>query len=183
MSKQPTEPAQPKTQPAKAAPAEKTMRVLDKTARPGPNGSRTHELIVNGLPQQFTFDYTKTLDLPFAIAQKFLQHDNFVLVDESGNQIVPRRLPKQPHELGAGETLTMADDEVIARLDELNNAALLARAVTLKGGERFVDKPEREALIAFLVEERKKLAKMNKAAPDVGGDDFIPEPDLDEEAA
>lgn len=164
-------------------PAEKMLRVLDKTAKQGPGGERKHVLIINGLPKEFTFEFTKPLSLPFAEAQKFLQHDNFVLIDDNGNQIVPRRLPKQPHELGAGETLAMADDEVIARLDELNNAALLARAVLLKGGEQFVDKPERRALIDFLVGERQKSDKINKAAPDIGADDFVPEADLDDEAA
>ena len=159
------------------------LLVIDTTAIEGP---RVHEMIVDGVAKPFTFERGKPLALPFAIAAKFLKHEAFKLVDEKGNLIAYKRRPKQPDELGAGEQLKLTDEQTVANFDELSNSALLARALEIPGGEQFAaaDKPPRADMIAFLVTtaKAKKAANASKEK-DVGEGEFIPEADLDEEAA
>lgn len=179
-------------QTAAEKPAEKkpapVMRVVDTTAVPFDElskrgGPRTHVLVVDGLNKSFTFQPHEAKELPPAIAVRFLKDEAFKLVDKEGNPIEYRRRPRLPEELGAGERLAVADDEVIARLEELTDKALQLRALELTGGEKFAEAANRADMIAFLTEHRKKRAKANAAPPEVGGDTFTPEPELDDEAA
>lgn len=167
---------------AKPAIAKRTMRVLDTTAIAGP--PREHEQILDGQIKAFKFEAGKGLELPEAIAVKFLKHDGFKLVDEDDNVIEYQRAPKQPDELQAGEKLILAGDEIVARLDELTNAALLKRAMAMPGGERFANEPNRAAIIAFMIQTKAKIAKANISKDkDVGELDFVPSADFGEDAA
>jgi len=158
----------------------KTLFVLDTTAVSGP---RTHEQIIDGMVKSFTFEQGKALPLPKAVAIKFIRHDAFKLVDKDGNLIEFKRRPKQPDELGAGETLVLAQDETIARYDELSTPSLQARVLEMAGGERFAEAPVRGEMIAFIIEAKVKAAKANVSREaDVGKDEFLPEPDLEDAA-
>lgn len=172
-----------------AAPA--VYYVLDTTAVPDTQdsagktvtGTRTHEMLVDGIVKSFKFEHGKPLLLPREVALKFLNIEAFKCVDAEGNPKPFRRPPRQPHELGAGEQFKLGDDETVARYDELSTPALQHRVVAMPGGERFVANPSRTDMIAFIVAARQVAAKQNLAkAPDVGRDEFVPLPDLDEAA-
>lgn len=164
--------------------------VIDTTATPKDervygSGPRTHEQIVDGVHMPFTFEYGKPLAMPEKIARKFLKHEAWKLTDEHGTVLPFQRPPKQPHEAQAGEQFKLADNECVARYDELSNEALKARVLEMPGGEKFADAaPSRKAVIEFIVQTKLALAKANiSKVPDVKKDEFIPEPELDEEAA
>lgn len=167
--------------PPKAA-EPKEMLVIDTTATDGP---RTHEQLIDGAVKQFKFEPSKPLALEPAIAAKFLRHPAFQLVDEAGKVVAYARPPRQPEEMGAGEKLELAKDETVARLDELTSPALLKRVVALPGGERFAkDAADRAAIIKFIVATKEALAKANTSREkDVKADEFVPEGELDDEAA
>lgn len=168
--------------PPKPAP----MRVLDTTAQPAegnPTGKRVHSQLIDGQIKQYEFLPGVGVDMPQAVALKFLKHDAFVLVDADNNPLPYDRTPKQPEELGAGETFKMAENETIARLDELTNSALLKRVLGMLGGEKFAENPDRAAIIAHIIAGKKTLAIANKSkVRDVKADEFVPDADLDEVA-
>jgi hypothetical protein len=176
---------QDKTQ-GKAPKKVKAARVLDLTAT-AESGPRTHEQIVNGAKRQFTFKPGEPLELPIEIAVKFLKHaEAFKLVNAEGEIVPYNRQPKQPEDLQAGETLALAENETIARFDELSTAALVQRVMELPGGEQFAQsetKPERSALVAFLIDAVKQKRKGNQAPkPDVGPDEFVPDAEIEDAA-
>ncbi|MCC6775634.1 MAG: hypothetical protein IT537_03200 [Hyphomicrobiales bacterium] len=156
-----------KTKPKK--PAEpRTMFVIDTTATPDA-GQRVHHVMVDGLQKPFTFKTGDPLELPAAIAHKFLKDEAFVQVDKDGNRIAYKRTPKQPDELGAGETLQLTQQETVARYDELSTQALYQRVSAMIGGERFAKQPEgkpqaliRDEMIAFIIKSKEDLAAANK---------------------
>lgn len=164
--------SKPETAPPKAAP--KTAFIIDTTAIDAP---RVHELIVDKTIRQFTFKPREPLKLPLPVAVKFLKHEGFQLANEKGEVIPYSRRPKQPNELGAGETFKLAENETIARYDELMTSALMQRALEMPGGEKFStkDKPDRVAMIDFI---KGTLAEQQKAntskTKDIGEDDFVP---------
>jgi hypothetical protein len=171
-----------------AAKKPQTMLVLDMTAQPG-NPPREHQQIVDGRVQTYKFEPGVPLPLAPAVAVKFLRHEAFQLVDKEG-QIVPyQRRPKQPDELGAGEQFKLADNETIARYDELSNASLLHRALELPGGEKFggmADAPKRTDLIDFIAKTIVERRKANTSSDREEGS-YTPkataEPDFEDEAA
>lgn len=182
------EPATTTTTTGATAPKKDTkpahLLVLDSTATEGP---RTHEQIVDKIVTPYTFERGKPLRLPYAVAAKFLQHDAFKCVNEEGKIIAWQRRPRQPEELGAGERLKLADNETIARYDELSSAALFQRAVELPGGERFAkagQRPERTDMIAFITEAAVLKKKANVSnEKDIGEGEFVPEAEAEEDAA
>lgn len=168
-----------------------TFFVLDMTAIPG-KGTRIHEMVVEGRIRTFKFEPTEALELPVAIAIKFLKHKEFRRTDAHGNLLAYRRQPKQPDELGAGEAFKLEDHQSIADYCELTTVALLQRALELPGGEMLPDKTDRQALIDFLIKSKVKRRAANvertraKAAQtevardrdgDLGDGEFLPEPE------
>lgn len=168
----------------KPAKKERDLLVLDTTAT-AVSGPRTHELIIEGTVKPFTFEFGKPLPLPRAVALKFLNAaDSFKPVDDKGNVIPFRATPKQPDQLGAGETLTLSDDETIARYDELSTPALQARVLAMPGGEQFAETPARSEMIRFIVAAKLAKAKANTSRErEVGADEFVPDAERDDEAA
>jgi hypothetical protein len=151
-----------------------TLFVLDSTAIPG-KGTREHVMIVDGLEKPFRFEPGIPLQLPVAVAIKFLKHDEFKLCNPKGDLIPYQRRPKQPNELEAGETFKIADDETIAKYGELTNRALFQRALELPGGEAIRDIEDRQGMIDFITRIEKDRREANKAKqPDIGKDDFVP---------
>lgn len=183
----PAETAIAPAKPPKAAAANAVAApwfVIDTTAQHG--SARIHDQLIDGQPQAFTFERGKPLEMPAAIAIKFLRDPAFVRTDAGGKPMPYKRAPKQPEDLGAGERLILAEDETVARYDEMSTSALLQRVVELPHGEKFTkaaEKPAREDLIEFIVQSKKERRAASKAAPDVGRDDFVPVEDFDEEAA
>lgn len=155
------------------------LYVIDTTAKPG--ASRTHDILIDGVTKPFTFEYGKPSELPFAVAMKFLKHDAFKMADAEGNLIEFKRRPKQPEELQAGETLKLADDETVARLEELSTTALHTRVLEMPGGERFAQNPVRDEMLEFIIAHKAKARAVNAAKPDVGSGEFTPEPELDDD--
>lgn len=188
--------ATPTTETAKPKPTvvknPETLFVLDTTAQPDSTdsqgktlpGARHHQMPVDGILKTFIFEHGKPLEMPRAIALKFLKHDGWKLTDKDGNLKTFRRPPKQPHELQAGEQLVVANDETVARYDELSTNALQHRVLEMVGGEKFAgSSPNRDAMIDFIVAAKVAAAKLNTSKkPDVGRDEFVPDADLDEVA-
>lgn len=163
------------------------MLVLDTSAVPSensPTGERSHAQIINGITKIFRFLPGVGTPMEPSIAAKFLRHEAFRLVDADGNELPYERVPKQPTDLQAGEKLVLADNETVARYDELTNAALLQRVLPLPGGEKFsADAPDRKAVIDFIIAAQQKLAAAKRSrVRDVGNDEFVPAADFDEVA-
>lgn len=156
------------------------MRVIDTTAT-HESGPRIHEVEINGRKNSYSFTAGTPVDLDQVTAARFLRHDHFQLVDENGAVLAYKRPPRQLEDLGAGEQLKLAEDETIARFDELTSAALLKRVLAMPGGEAFAKNPDRTAIINHIVGTKAKIAKVNSAPPEDGPDTFIP--DADDEAA
>lgn len=166
--------------------------VVDTTAQPDTiqngvviSGARTHEQFVDGRIKPFVFKAGEPVAMSPATAIKFLRHDAFIRTDKDGNQIEYQRAPKQPEDLGAGERLVLKDNETVARYDELSTVALQQRAAELPGGEQFSGangKPDRAAMIAFIVQARTALRKANSSS-DARPDEFVPEAEIEDEAA
>jgi hypothetical protein len=178
-SRRPAAPARAEKpiEPAAAAKtaAPKMLHVVDTTAQPG-QPPRVHEMPVAGIATPFSFEHGKPLPMPHAVALRFLRHETFVLTDADGKPLPFQRRPKQPEELQAGEQLKLADDEVVARYEELSTIALQTRVLELPGSEHFAaERPDRKAMIAFL-QNAKAEAKARTASsePDIGDGEFVP---------
>jgi hypothetical protein len=138
-----------------------TLLVLDTTATAA-YPTRTHEHIVDGLPQQVTFKVGEKLALPVALALKFLKDPAFIVTDPAtGMRYDPT--PKEPQ----GNSLELAPNEIIARIDELSTDALVIRAKQIDGGENFKKQDGREKLIAFLADKTKanRVREAARAVP------------------
>jgi len=173
-----------------SASAEKTagadvMYVLDTTARPSNyapdgreiSGARVHEQFIGGQIKPYRFEYGKPLELPRAIAVKFLREPAFQLTDSQGNQIPYDPTPTQPDQAQAGQKFRIDPDKTVARYDELTTESLLRRALELPSGEKFgTGKPSRKALIEFIIETRTEAQIADMAKPE-DEDNFVPEPD------
>lgn len=156
---------------------EQTIHVVDTTVLPGEK--RVHELTVEGRNKAFAFEHNTPLELPFAIAMKFLHITEFIATDEKGEPKPFLRTPTQPEELQAGQRFRLADNETVARYDELTLEALLTRAALLPGGEA-VKRNLGKDKIAKFIEEAAKVRRLANVQSDTDPDSFVPEPDLDE---
>ncbi|MGD0420544.1 MAG: hypothetical protein ABSA68_13360 [Xanthobacteraceae bacterium] len=179
----------PKHDGATSASLPQFLYVLDTTAT-HKSGARTHQMLVEKQPRDFTFKVGEPLKLALPIAIKFLRIPEFQRTDEDGLIQPYHRQPKQPHELGAGERFAISDHQTVADYGELSNVALLQRALELPGGELLKDQ-SRPTLIDFIVKttvERRKAnlenqraaakAKQQPAA-ESDSDEFLPEPEAE----
>jgi len=147
-------------QPAEATPATRgpTAFVLDTTATPEVS-KRTHQQLIDGKLESFTFTHNVALELPYAIAMKFSNHESFIVTKESpdGARVMPAPA------VDANDRLKLAADEVVANLDELKVESLYQRAASQPGGEKFKTNTKRDVLISFLHEaalrDRNKVEK------------------------
>lgn len=164
--------------PSKAKSDTKDFYVLDTTAIAG-KGERVHQMMVDGLLKNFTFQPGIPTLLPIEVAIKFLKHDAFRLTDKDGTLQAYNRRPKQPDELGAGERFSVPDHQTVANYTELTNAALQQRVLELPGGEGLPDLKNRQMLIDFIIKTTVERRKANaEKKPDIGADEFIPPPEL-----
>jgi hypothetical protein len=164
------------------------LYVVDTTALPG-QPPRVHDMYDGKLLKPFEFKAGAPTRLPFAVAIKFLRISAFKRTDEHGNLLPYSRQPKQPEELGAGEKLEIADNQTVARYTELSTMALVQRALELPGGEVVIATKDRDRMIDFIIEQKKKKRVANLEqrptrqivgpAPGEDDDEFFPaaEPD------
>jgi hypothetical protein len=149
----------------KNAPAERpeTLTVLDTTAVSGP---RRHTIIVDGAEVTHEFQPGKPLAMPYAHAMKFLGIPAFQVADDQGSRVTP---PADPKKSETTEGVHLADDEVVARLDELTMEALLLRANMAPGGEKLKKNDGRATVQAFLaghIKRTKDTARRASARPE-----------------
>jgi hypothetical protein len=157
------------------------LHVLDTTAtHDGP--PREHAMTLEGgITRNYRFTAGKPTELPWEIALKFLKHDAFRLTDADGNLIPWRGTPRQPEDLAAGERFHLADDEVVARYDELTTQALQMRCAQMPSGESIARARDRDAMIAFIVERTMKRRLENSMQENTDPDSFMPPPESDDE--
>jgi hypothetical protein len=173
----------PQTPPAiEGAKVPATLFVIDTTALPA-KPPREHEMIVDGLIKVFKFEPTVPLELPIAVAIKFLKHAEFKRTNKDGELQPYHRRPKQPDELKAGERFTLGDHQTVALYSELTNVALFQRAMELPRGEMLPDKGNRQALIDFIAKAEIEKRKANAAKQgDLVESGFVPEPEVEHDA-
>jgi hypothetical protein len=134
-------------------------QVRDKNAK---NGVRYHEPIEGTVVGLDSKNWT---DVPENIARKFLVDPAFEVRNEDGQPVAS--MPDQAKERETSGNFRLSDDEVIARLDELNRDALMARAARIPGGEKFNRNTKRETLIEWL----KGVTKPARASDALADDD------------
>ena len=154
--------AKPKPK-AKAAKKEEpgTMFIVDGAAV---REQRIHEMIVDGDIVSYGFQPGTPTEVPYAVGVRFLAIPSFYRTDEQGSRLTWRPAPKQPDEYQPGEQFKLAEDEVVARYDELSGEALRMRAMMLPGGERFAGPSTRDEMIQFIVERKKATRRANSQA-------------------
>lgn len=180
MAKPTADATESKTAAAPAAAKKPALLLVLDTTATHESGKRTHELIVEGMKKSFVFEAGVPQALAPAIAFKFLKHDAFWLVDDKGNRQDYRRRPRQPDELQAGEVLTLADNETVARYEELSMPALIQRALELPNSEKFsASNPSRSEMVKFIVEAKTK-AKRENTKKDMAPNEFVPEAEFEE---
>lgn len=115
------------------------------------------------VPITFIVDEYTLLDE--ATGRKFLVDPSFIVCDrpieEGGTRIFS--VPKEKSDDGR---IKLAENETVARFDELSQVALLNRAAILTGSGKFNTSTKRTALIDFLIANRQKTAKA--AVPESG---------------
>ena len=156
------------------------MFVLDTSAH---DTERVHEQIIGGAIKKFTFKARTPTALPPDIAVKFLKSEGFMLTDRDGNPQEWAQTPRQPHEMGAGEQISLGPNEVIATLEELGRGSLVKRALQLGASEAAMDAPK-EDLIAFVKQKTMEFRRQRRnggkgVAQEEGGDvdleEFVPD--------
>jgi hypothetical protein len=142
--------------------------------------TREHVLIVDGIERSFTFQFPKPLELPRAVAMKFLKSEGFRVTEMNGKEVA--RIPDQPDPLSAQRPFILKEDQVVAALNELTSDALATRANMEIGGEKFDSVSRRVDMIRFLTakrQERDAALKPKRRNPDADSDNlmegFVPE--------
>lgn len=141
-----------------------TLFVTDTTCTPE-YPKRTHVIMVNGMRETKTFEYGKTLEMPAAHAMKFLPTREFIVTDHTGKRYEPVANPVDRHV----NITALSPGQVVASLDELTTKALLVRARTLNGGEKFGANSNRDEMAAFIIAATRGGAAP-EAAEEMDGD-------------
>lgn len=159
--------------------AEPMWSVIDTNAK---EHSRTHHPLGLGRVT-YVMSPGQPTSMPEAHAAKFLCDESFHVFDDAGRRVTSLRKPTDDE----GEKgIQLADDEVIAKLDELGQEALLRRAHMQPGGEVFKKNARRDDLVEFLMEKRdpsaegsigaaRRAAKEAGAAKSTAGDGIAEE--------
>lgn len=142
-----------------AAPKVPTLFVIDTTCPPGQ--TKTHAQIVNGIERPYTFEHAAPLELPEPIAMKFLRIKEFIVTDHDGNQI--EQVPEAPDQ-HSRKPFVLEDDQVVARLSELEDGALWKRCQQFPGGDKLGRAAGRGRFQDFLVKHRQRDRAMREKA-------------------
>jgi len=140
-------PARPKAVAPEAAQDPDIYNVTDTTAVPG-GPPRVHTQIIDGIETNFTFKHGEALAMPRAHAMKFARHREFIVRDAASKRVQP------VHDVMKREVdvKLLQPGQVIAEVRELTMDALLNRAQTLPGGERFGRNSQREDVMLFITQ-------------------------------
>lgn len=163
------------TTPKPAKQAVPNLFVTDTCCQPNPpHNQRTHQHVIGGKLEQFTFQYATRLEMPFEHAMKFLRHSEGFLVEErllDGDGSSYRTYEPPPADLdphaARGDRIVLTETQVIAEYRELTAEAIKIRVMMEVGGERFKNS-SKELMIGFLQEQRKAKAVANLAEPETG---------------
>lgn len=133
--------------------------VIDSSCTPE-SPVREHTMrMPDGTFEKVVFRYGIQTILDYALGVKFNQ-EGFIVLDAE-TQLRLRTPPKTDGTV----RMKIAPDEVVAKYDELSDAALRMRAATTPGGEEFIigDHLDRDAVIAFLINPRGSNPKQEPA--------------------
>lgn len=130
-------------------PGDGAWTVIDKNAR---TKLRVHEM-PDG--KQYSLSSQSATPMPKAHALMFLKSPSFEVRDETGRVVAPLPLAEAANE--RRDTGNLAAGECIARYDELQTAALVARVAQRPGGHAIDPEAPREVLIAFLTRAPTKV--------------------------
>ena len=149
-----------------AAPAERIVNVTDTTTTPRYH-TRKHEIVVDEIIKEYTFKFGRATPMPFAHAMKFLHIPSFECRHPDGT-LIPA-LPDVAGRGNSGAPPALLPDEVIAKLDELTEEALVRRCNAISGGEQMTVTSGKDSLVRFLVnkETRKQEAEASKREGEV----------------
>ncbi len=124
--------------------SQKNLRVIDSSCT-SEFPIRTHDIVVKGEIIPVTFKYGEEKILPLEHGIKFLQ-DGFTVFEEGKKTAMD--LPAFTDDTIRNR---IGEDEVVAKYDELTEAALKLRAAIIPGGEHFVgDDIAKTDVIGFL---------------------------------
>lgn len=127
---------------------------------------RQHQIMFNGEVMNVDFEQGKPTILAREIGLKFMM-PGFIVRDLDDNELI----------IPSTNTGELAEDEVVAKLAELTDDALLIRSISKIGGEQFaVGEVSRAALISFLTS---KPADAEDDEQEFGVDLLTDEDDLD----
>ena len=150
-------------------------------ALPGsPAPPRVHDLVINGQVRSYIFNYGKPLEMTEAEARKFMAIEAFQVFNTQGDRVLPTVSVFE----GIGTNRReLANNECIARFDELTLDSLRDRAAPLPGGENIIraNTPKAE-VIAFMIGARKKKQALERAPEKAPARSFDPDDvdDMDE---
>ena len=119
------------------------------------NGPRVHDLATNPARggarefKGFAFpDHRTAVEVPEEFALGLVGNDGFLVVDHTGREL--KAVAQAVEQAGAAPAeITMRDDQVVARLDELTKEALMTRAVAIDGDNAEAHKTK-DQLIDFI---------------------------------
>ena len=154
-----------------------TLKVMDLTAT-ADCPVRDHEMVVDDRVQKFAFSMGEAKVMPYTTALKFSQNPGFEVSHMDDRPFVAP--PSDVDERDEIPKISLEDDEVIARMDELVKPALLVRAQIID--DTIKDSTGKDELVAFLKADRLAKKKAN-SSPDssagVGGSEAMSDADLD----
>lgn len=107
---------------------------------------------------EYTFELAERKPMPAQHALAFVGKDGFEVRDDQGRQLAANH----GVQVEDGGGIQLGEGEVVARVDELKNEALVRRAEQLPGGARFNMRSKRDDLVGFVL---------------AGGDQPQPEPE------
>ena len=141
-----------------------TLQVVDSTA--GANSpAREHEIQVgDGRRVVYSFKHQSPVRMPFDHAMRFRPMDSFIVLDDEGERYEPNPVTPPDAEI------ELAEDEVVARYEELTAEALFARAKELPGSDDLKRNSQKTEIIAFLVESSRSALVAEDEAGDGEGE-------------
>jgi hypothetical protein len=127
--------------------------VMDMNATRKP---RRHQPVVDGPEYQLNAKTPK--EMPREHAVKFLSDPSFKVFNEYGAH-VPDLPSAESLRAGQDRKITLAPNEVVAKLHELTDEAVLTRCQRFPNGERLTKRTKRADLEDFLIEAMQRRAK------------------------
>lgn len=129
--------------------------VIDTTATAGAP-ARNHEIMVeDGRRMVYSFKHQSPVRMPFGHAMKFRHIESFIVKNEEGGRFEPNPV------LPEGSATKLGNDEVVAKLEELGQPALYARAKAMAGSDKIKQSTKKADIIKFMIRVAKKAANVD----------------------